>query len=125
MILDQTRPLILSSLSASFFLLTRVDRLRTRHIYLPKMETVKNFGRNLFRDKTKKSPEGRDEWGSRTAYILASMGGAVGFGNLLRYPSQVFNNNGLQWFIPYLLAITLLAIPVLILEVAIGAAYRG
>jgi solute carrier family 6 (neurotransmitter transporter, GABA) member 1 len=53
------------------------------------------------------------------------MGGAVGFGNLLRYPSQVFNNNGLQWFIPYLMAILLLAIPVLVLEVAIGQAYRG
>lgn len=57
--------------------------------------------------------------------MLASMGGAVGFGNLLRYPSQVFNNNGLQWFIPYLMAITLLAIPVLILEVSLGQAYRG
>ena len=53
------------------------------------------------------------------------MGGAVGFGNLLRYPSQVFNNNGLQWFIPYLLAITLVAIPTLILEVALGCSFRG
>ena len=37
----------------------------------------------------------------------------------------VFNNNGLQWFIPYLVAITLLAIPVLILEVSLGQAFRG
>lgn len=37
----------------------------------------------------------------------------------------VFNNNGLQWFIPYLLAITLLAIPVLILEVSVGQSFRG
>jgi solute carrier family 6 GABA transporter-like protein 1 len=53
------------------------------------------------------------------------MGGAMGFGNLLRFPSQVFNNNGIQWFIPYLMAVCLLAIPVLILEVAIGQAYRS
>jgi solute carrier family 6 GABA transporter-like protein 1 len=46
------------------------------------------------------------------------MGGAMGFGNLLRFHSQVFNNNGIQWFIPYLMAVVLLAIPVLILEVA-------
>lgn len=90
-----------------------------------KMETVKKFGKRLFSDNTKKSADGRDQWGSRTAYVLASMGGAVGFGNLLRYPSQVFNNNGLQWFIPYLMAITLLAIPVLILEISLGQAYRG
>lgn len=89
------------------------------------MQTVKKFGRKLFSDSTKKTDDGRDQWGSRTSYVLASMGGAVGFGNLLRYPSQIFNNNGLQWFIPYLMAITLLAIPVLVLEVAIGQAYRG
>jgi solute carrier family 6 GABA transporter-like protein 1 len=53
------------------------------------------------------------------------MGGAMGFGNLLRFPSQVFNNNGIQWFISYLMAVVLLAIPVLILEVAIGQAYRS
>lgn len=89
------------------------------------METIKRFGKKLYKDDGKKTEDGRDQWGSRTAYVLASMGGAVGFGNLLRYPSQVFNNNGLQWFIPYLMAITLLAVPVLILEVAIGNAYRG
>ena len=46
-------------------------------------------------------------------------------GNLLRYPSQVYNNLGLQWFIPYLMAIVLLAIPALALEIAVGNAYRG
>lgn len=46
-------------------------------------------------------------------------------GNLLRYPSQVYNNYGLQWFIPYLISIFLIAIPVLTLEIAIGNAYRG
>ncbi|KAF2259770.1 creatine transporter [Lojkania enalia] len=83
------------------------------------------FGKRLLFGKSKQTEDGRDQWGSRTAYVLASMGGAVGFGNLLRYPSQVFNNNGLQWFIPYLMAIFLLAVPVLVLEVSIGQAYRG
>ena len=46
-------------------------------------------------------------------------------GNLLRYPSVVYNNYGLQWFIPYLLAVVLIAIPALVLEIAIGQAYRG
>lgn len=53
------------------------------------------------------------------------MGGAVGLGNLLRFPSVVFNNYGLQFFIPYLIALTFIALPVLILEIAIGTAYRG
>ncbi|KAA8619872.1 Transporter [Pyrenophora tritici-repentis] len=70
------------------------------------------------------APDGRAEWPSRAPYVLASMGGTIGFGNLLRFPSQVFNDNGIQWFIPYLMTICLLAIPVLILEVAIGQAYH-
>lgn len=37
----------------------------------------------------------------------------------------MFNNIGLQWFVPYLMTIILLAIPTLILEVSIGQVYRG
>lgn len=72
-----------------------------------------------------KGPDGRDQWPSRTAFILASLSGVIGMGNFLRYPSTVFNNNGLQWFIPYLLALALLAIPALALELAAGNAHRG
>ncbi|KAL4722260.1 hypothetical protein ACLX1H_011042, partial [Fusarium chlamydosporum] len=73
----------------------------------------------------KQADDGRDQWPSRTAYLLASCGGAVGMGNMLRYPSQVYNNNGLQWFVPYLMAVFLLAIPAMALEIAAGNAYRG
>lgn len=38
---------------------------------------------------------------------------------------MVFANNGVQWFIPYLIALFFLGIPVLILEISIGQAYRG
>ncbi|KAK7429154.1 hypothetical protein QQZ08_004369 [Neonectria magnoliae] len=72
-----------------------------------------------------KEEDGRDKWPSRTSFILAAMGGAIGLGNLLRYPSVVFANNGLQWFIPYFIALFFLGIPTLILEICIGQAYRG
>ncbi|KAL2207317.1 SNF-domain-containing protein [Sarocladium strictum] len=72
-----------------------------------------------------KAEDGRDQWPSRTAFLLASLSGVIGMGNFLRYPSTVFNNNGIQWFIPYLLALGLLAIPALALELAAGNAYRG
>ncbi|KAK2608579.1 hypothetical protein QQS21_002926 [Conoideocrella luteorostrata] len=72
-----------------------------------------------------KEQDGRDVWSSRTAFVLAAMGGAVGLGNLLRFPSVVFANNGVQWFIPYFIALVFLGIPVLILEISIGQAYRG
>lgn len=72
-----------------------------------------------------KSEDGRDQWPSRAAFLLAAMGGCAGQGNLIRYPSVVYNNYGLQWFIPYLIAIFVVAIPALILEISIGQAYRG
>ncbi|PGH29735.1 solute carrier family 6 (neurotransmitter transporter, GABA) member 1 [[Emmonsia] crescens] len=73
----------------------------------------------------KKASDGRDQWPSRASFVLAAMGGAVGLGNILRYPSVVFENNGLQWFLPYLIALIFLAIPLLILEISIGQAARG
>lgn len=72
-----------------------------------------------------KEKDGRDMWPNRAAFILAAMGGAVGLGNVLRYPSVVFANSGLQWFIPYLIALFFLGIPVLLLEISMGQAYRA
>jgi solute carrier family 6 GABA transporter-like protein 1 len=56
---------------------------------------------------------------------IGAMGGAVGLGNLLRFPSVVFNNFGLQFFIPYFIALFFVALPLLVLEIAIGTVYRG
>ncbi|KAJ3498546.1 hypothetical protein NLG97_g1039 [Lecanicillium saksenae] len=75
--------------------------------------------------EAEKEEDGRDKWPSRTAFVLAAMGGAIGLGNMLRYPSVVFANNGVQWFIPYFIALFFLGIPILVLEIAIGQAYRG
>lgn len=88
------------------------------------VQYLKRVG-NWFAPPPKKSDEGRDQWPSRAAFLLAAMGGCAGQGNLLRYPSVTYNNYGLQWFIPYLLAVTLIAIPALILEISIGVAYQS
>lgn len=53
------------------------------------------------------------------------MGGAVGIGNLLRYPSIVARHYGLQWFIPYTVALLIIGIPILALEICLGQAMRG
>ncbi|KAI8260288.1 hypothetical protein K4K58_002045 [Colletotrichum sp. SAR11_239] len=88
------------------------------------MDALKKIG-GWFAPPPNKAEDGRDAWPSRAAFLLASMGGCAGMGNLLRYPSQVYNNHGLQWYIPYLMAVFIIAIPVLVLEIAIGQAYRG
>ncbi|KAM0335144.1 hypothetical protein ACHAQA_000185 [Verticillium albo-atrum] len=75
--------------------------------------------------KAKKGDDGRDIFGSRLTFILCAMGGAVGLGNLLRFPSIVYNNYGAQFFIPYFIALVFIALPVLVLEIAIGTVYRS
>ena len=90
----------------------------------PVVQTVKKAV-NWLAPPPQKSDDGRDQWPSRTAFLLAAMGGCAGQGNLLRYPSVVYNNYGVQWFIPYSIAVIIMAIPALILEISIGQAYRG
>lgn len=73
----------------------------------------------------KKDEDGRDNFNSRAQFILCAMGGAVGLGNLLRFPSVIYNNYGLQFFIPYFIALFLIGIPILTLEIVMGQAYRA
>ncbi|KAL0940478.1 Sodium and chloride-dependent GABA transporter 2 [Colletotrichum truncatum] len=75
--------------------------------------------------KAKQAEDGRDMFGSRLTFILCAMGGAVGLGNLLRFPSIAYNNYGAQFFVPYLIALVFIAFPVLVLEISIGSAYRS
>jgi hypothetical protein len=49
---------------------------------------IKDWLRTVFSSKTKTADDGRDQWPSRTSFILAAMGGCVGLGNILRYVSR-------------------------------------
>lgn len=40
-------------------------------------------------------------------------------------PPLVYNNYGLQWFIPYFIVVFIVAIPASIFEITTGQAYRG
>lgn len=57
-----------------------------------------------------------NKWGSNLSFILAMIGSAVGLGNIWRYPYVLYSNGGGAFYIPYLVAILVLAIPFLILE---------
>merc|ERR1711939_202507 len=57
------------------------------------MNALKKLG-SWLAPPPQKADDGRDQWPSRMSFILASCGGAIGMGNLLRFPSQVYNNLG-------------------------------
>lgn len=62
----------------------------------------------------------RSEWSSRTGFVLAAIGSAVGLGNIWRFPYTAASNGGGAFLIPYLVALLTAGIPILILEFAMG-----
>lgn len=62
----------------------------------------------------------REQWENRPAFILAAVGAAVGFGNVWRFPSLVYKYGGGAFFVPYLLALLIVGIPLLIHEISMG-----
>jgi len=62
----------------------------------------------------------RQRWTSRTVFLFAAIGSAVGLGNIWRFPYLTYKYGGGAFLIPYLIALFVLGIPLLILEFAIG-----
>ncbi|WP_153447350.1 sodium-dependent transporter [Vibrio algicola] len=67
----------------------------------------------------------REQWGSRTGFILAAVGSAIGLGNIWRFPYMAYENGGGAFFIPYLFAMLTAGIPFMILEFTMGHKFRG
>ena len=57
---------------------------------------------------------------SRWALLIAALGMAVGTGNIWRFPRIVANNGGGAFLIPWLIFLFLWAIPLLMVEMAMG-----
>ncbi len=62
----------------------------------------------------------REHWDSRTLFILAAVGSAVGLGNVWRFPLVCYQNGGGAFLIPFFIAIITAGIPLLILEMGLG-----
>ncbi|MFB0611298.1 sodium-dependent transporter [Aurantiacibacter poecillastricola] len=62
----------------------------------------------------------RDGWSSRTAFILAAIGSAVGLGNLVRFPAEAGENGGGAFVLFYIACVILIGLPVLLSETLIG-----
>lgn len=61
-----------------------------------------------------------ENFSTRAGFLLATIGAAVGLGNLWKFPYMTGSNGGGAFVIVYLLAIALIATPVMIGEMMIG-----
>jgi len=61
-----------------------------------------------------------DRWSSSLGFVFAATGAAVGIGNIWRFPSVVGRNGGGAYLLPFLVAVFLFAVPLMILEISVG-----
>ena len=62
----------------------------------------------------------RSNWASRSTFILAAVGSAVGLGNAWRFPGLCAKYGGGAFLLVYLITMLILGIPLLMMEIAIG-----
>ena len=66
----------------------------------------------------------QSQWNSRITFLLAMIGAAVGLGNIWRYSYVVYSNGGGTFFIPYLIAILIMAYHFLYWNMVLGLDIR-
>lgn len=67
----------------------------------------------------------REQWSSQFGFLMAAIGSAVGLGNIWRFPGIAYKNGGGAFIIPYLFALIVAGITVLLLDYAVGNRYKG
>lgn len=61
-----------------------------------------------------------ETWSSRTVFLLAAIGSAVGLGNIQRFPQMVGENGGGAFVLIYLICVFVIGVPLLMAELMIG-----
>lgn len=68
--------------------------------------------------------EERESWDSKVTFLLATIGYAVGLGNVWRFPYLAQKNGGGAFLVPYFIMLFLQGIPIFYMELAIGQRIR-
>jgi len=63
----------------------------------------------------------RGQWRSKVGFILAASGSAIGLGNIVFFGANAYRFGAGAFYLPYLIALFLVGIPVLIVELGLGS----
>ena len=74
--------------------------------------------------KPENTEDERESWDSKLTFLLATVGYAVGLGNVWRFPYLAQRNGGGAFLIPYFVMLAIEGIPIFYLELAIGQRLR-
>ena len=105
--------------------LKQVDVLKLSASYLTSDEEKKRaemkFDGEMSPSEVGSVEEGeREQWTSGLDFFLASLGYAVGVGNVWRFPYLCYKNGGGTFLIPYFVFMFLIGIPMVYLEFSVG-----
>eukprot|EP00892_Ulva_mutabilis_P009294 jgi/Ulvmu1/6737/UM030_0072.1 len=70
------------------------------------------------------APAKRERWASRSTFIIASVGSAIGLGNVWRFPFLMYKHGGGAFLIPYAVFLLATGIPLLQTELALGRLFQ-
>ena len=79
-------------------------------------------GQTLMGEVQGKTQAHHVKWSSRSAFLLASIGAAVGLGNLWRFPYIAGENGGGAFVLIYIGFVIVLGVPLIMAELALGRA---
>lgn len=66
----------------------------------------------------------REGWSTRTGFILAAVGSAVGLGNMWRFPYAASDKGGAAFVILYIVMVFVIGVPIMLSEFAVGRRTR-
>jgi neurotransmitter:Na+ symporter, NSS family len=67
----------------------------------------------------------RSSWRSNLGFLLAAVGSAIGLGNIWRFSYLAHEHGGGAFLVPYLIALLLAGIPIILLEYGLGHFKKG
>ncbi|MFW6053010.1 MAG: sodium-dependent transporter [Desulfosalsimonas sp.] len=66
----------------------------------------------------------RERWSSRTTFLFAAIGSAIGLGNLWRFPYLAYGNGGGAFLVAWIIGLLILGIPWLTMEIGMGRMFQ-